>query len=389
MRSSSAVAAALALGSATLVPAPRPARAFSVGLFGTEPIRRADPVVTLGREIDVDEGALLRAAAAWTDLGCSAAAFVDGGESALESGNLGAGGGPDGKNDVVRVEDDFAYGAAVLAITVPVVDAATGFLVEADVVLNARDHVFTDGGEGGPDLESVLVHELGHVLGLRHVLEEPAVPWDPPTMTPGSLPGDAGRSLHADDEAGLCWLYPDGGVPGPCASLEDCPVAVDDLGDGEEVVGASECDLATGACGTFEVWGGGDGALGAPCEDDLDCRLGSYCLPFDEDDSDDAGGPAALCTSNCAPASGAACPPGFECRPFDSYPGFGACLPTSPKANVAETKTTVRTSGSEGCGAAPSDVASRFAALALLLLLRRFAVPPLSRRAGWARRMGA
>ena len=50
-------------------------------------------------------------------------------------------------------------------------DPNDGELLEVDVVINAAHNQFTD-GDGGPDgaldLESVVTHELGHVLGLTH-----------------------------------------------------------------------------------------------------------------------------------------------------------------------------------------------------------------------------
>jgi predicted Zn-dependent protease len=44
-------------------------------------------------------------------------------------------------------------------------------IYEADVRINARDHVFFYGSQPDPgvlDMESLLVHEFGHVLGLAH-----------------------------------------------------------------------------------------------------------------------------------------------------------------------------------------------------------------------------
>jgi hypothetical protein len=68
------------------------------------------------------------------------------------------------------------------------------------------------------DFESVLTHELGHVLGLSHS-------GDPLATMYASYRGDGGqRSLAVDDKLGLCSLYESSGAGDECSSGRDCAV---------------------------------------------------------------------------------------------------------------------------------------------------------------------
>jgi Matrixin len=109
----------------------------------------------------------------------------------------------------------------VLGATSFMLDARTGEIIEADVFFNTRfDWSATSTGQPGRvDLESVALHEIGHVLGLGHsaigetelqpgggrrVIASGAVMF-PIAMSPGSI---ADRVLQADDLAGIFDLYP-------------------------------------------------------------------------------------------------------------------------------------------------------------------------------------
>jgi len=108
----------------------------------------------------------------------------------------------------------------VLGATSLLLDASTGTLVEADIFFNTRFQwsVAPQGEAGRVDLESVVLHELGHFVGLGHsaigetertatggrrVLGSGAVMF-PIAMTAGST---ADRVLQHDDEAAVQDLY--------------------------------------------------------------------------------------------------------------------------------------------------------------------------------------
>ena len=111
----------------------------------------------------------------------------------------------------------------VLGATSFVIDRATGELLESDIFFNAA-FPWTAAASGEPnryDLESIALHELGHLVGLshsalgeteprpgggRHVIGAEAVMF-PIAFAAGSI---AARELKADDIAGVSDIYPDG-----------------------------------------------------------------------------------------------------------------------------------------------------------------------------------
>lgn len=67
------------------------------------------------------------------------------------------------------------------------------------------------------DVQSVLTHELGHVLGLGHSQDNLA------TMAPAYRADGGQRHLAVDDKLGLCSLYGVPHAPDECTSGRDCP----------------------------------------------------------------------------------------------------------------------------------------------------------------------
>lgn len=158
------------------------------------------------------------------------------------------------------------------------------------VLLNLDEYVWSDDPapyqvveEGEPftvDLASVVTHELGHVLGLRHDEVDPLATMRARYLLDGGL-----ASLAARDKAALCELYPLD--VDECRDTSDCrPLgACVDVGEFrvcEEFRGelGSYCSLDALVCPEFcyvtspQTW---SGYCSQSCADDADCAAGFAC----------------------------------------------------------------------------------------------------------------
>jgi hypothetical protein len=155
-------------------------------------------------------------------------------------------------------------------------------IVEADIYLNAADFQWGESGsDAAVELGPVLLHELGHVLGLLHPCgdDAPSIPAcgkDPAFDVVMNPAYSVERSMPvADDLAGICTLY---GQHVPlCTGDADCPAARYCNSSGACVAGtapeAAPCsgdrDCASGLCAN-EV-------CALPCSSSMDCPSQSTC----------------------------------------------------------------------------------------------------------------
>jgi hypothetical protein len=108
-------------------------------------------------------------------------------------------------------------GSTSLAMTVPV--SMSNNILSVDIYLNSSFNWSTTGGNY--DIETVVLHELGHALGLDHpnqAVSKGAANYDPYTQQPGKIASTADvmystytglkRSLTDDEVGGMAFLYP-------------------------------------------------------------------------------------------------------------------------------------------------------------------------------------
>jgi|GEM_PF-957266 len=166
-------------------------------------------------------------------------------------------------------------------------------IVEADLYLNAEDFSWALGPSDNPDtedLESVLLHESGHIIGLLHPCEQspgtdaPVCGLVPPLDESVMYPAYRGGATKpgSDDVAGTCYLYP----RQSCAS-GTCSVDVPCTGERcEPSCGGQHCanhqTCVNDACINASESSHPpqrEGQLWDPCAADNECALGSVCTP--------------------------------------------------------------------------------------------------------------
>ncbi len=218
------------------------------------------------------------------------------------------------------LESSWGSSSSAIGVTIPQWSFRPGerpCIVNADMEMNGVNYTWITGpgdGRGTVNAYSIILHEGGHFMGLGHSSVSGA------TMDPSYSGGiDA---LTADDEAGICNLYPASGVD---CTTAGCP-------------GGFEC--ISGTCEAIR----GDGTLCSPCTESSECggpqdlciRLpdgNSYCTTACSSPSD--------CGENSCFGTSAG---GGQCAPADATgnPTCAGFMPTGPEcttnANCAATE---------------------------------------------------
>ena len=297
-----------------------PALAFSVSLQSGAEIRWATPQIEYelheAGSDDLQDGsdlaAIRRAVQSWNQIACSEAQFVETGTT-IELDTIATTGELDGLNRFVFIEDEsWPYGSLVYGAATPIFDA-DGVILEADISFNGYSASWSTSEEADKgDVESVAVHELGHVLGLQHVLGGHNL-GAPPTMSALMDAEFRGRDLEHDDALGACYLYPVDEYP--CQTSCDCPRVLErNLLGQERYIGQVQCNQ--GACSELGNVVLGVVQLGGACAFDDECAENLFCAPTAY---------GAYCSSPCGLES--PCAIGFDCWYWDAEEeNGGACM---------------------------------------------------------------
>ena len=145
--------------------------------------------------------------AKWTTANVSACATsyqVSSGGTFSAPAGIAAVNGSDGANNVIWLSGgNWRYSSATLGLTTGTFVTSTGQLIDADMELN--DNVdWTDNGDTTAyDMESVVLHEAGHFLGLDHTTTIQAA-----VMYPTVAFGNQKRALASPDTTDVCTVYP-------------------------------------------------------------------------------------------------------------------------------------------------------------------------------------
>lgn len=262
-------------------------------------------------------------------------------------------------NNVIWLSgSQWRYSALTLGLTTTTYYTATGQIIDGDMELSNNVLWANDGRASYYDMESVVLHEAGHFLGLDHTGSGVAV------MYANVLEGEVKRVLQSPDNNDVCTVYAaSGGQGDPCSTAATCTMGrvcegatgqaqkictQDCTGAGQACptgytcqastagfaclpqIGASDhckfCaggpDCSTGVClrdsDTGVTWCSSTCTGNAQCPADNTCVMtssGGYCVPNTQ------------CTNQCTSPSN--CPLGYGCT-------GGMCIPTGNPGDRCE-----------------------------------------------------
>ncbi|MFQ6020058.1 MAG: matrixin family metalloprotease, partial [Dehalococcoidia bacterium] len=242
-----------------------------------------NPITNRPSQLTADQSrqAVINAFDTWEAVPSSYIAFNFAGDTGRVSGADGCSSGSpqDGFNDITWGIAG-AHASGTLAVTISCFLVATMEMVDADIEVDF-DHFgaawMVDGSgacaSGLYDLETVTLHEAGHLLGLDHPPNISCIPGTNgacPVMNPTY--GGVRRTLCADDIDGATSLYP---VVCDGRAVTKSGTAGNDI-----LTGTAGPDVIHGLAGndTIDGLGGNDVICGGDGRDTLDGKIGSDLL---------------------------------------------------------------------------------------------------------------
>ncbi|MDZ4697362.1 MAG: matrixin family metalloprotease [Deltaproteobacteria bacterium] len=254
---------------------------------------------------------------AWTKPACSALKTQFAGTTTVRAGS--------GNGIIEWIESGWPSGSGTIGVTTSRISRGC---ISSSMVMNGVNFRWVAGNtnRGEVNAFTIIAHEGGHYFGLGHSSLKSAV------MTPSYAGGIV--AIGADDEAGICKIYPGGGGGG--------------IPSGTGGVAGSGGGAGTGGAGT----GGAGGATGmdkgllcAACAVAADCSAGD-CLRNDETGE-------YFCGQPC----GGGCPSGFQCVSINGntaskqcVPSTGTCKGITPPVVMAGTGGVAGNGGVSGSG---------------------------------------
>lgn len=260
----------------------------------------------------------------WTRVSCTSLTSTYGGQTGTAP-NTG-----DGRAVVGWVESGWRYDTSAIGVTQPQWTSRTTMghptIVEADMELNGANYTWISGSGRGTSVNaySIVLHESGHYYGLGHSTDSNA------TMYFAYSGGIS--ALNADDQNGICTLYPGSGTSTDCHTV-GCPsgqtcqasgVCMTSTSTGTGGLCSSCTDSSACTNGYCLRYPDGNGYCGTSCSSDGDCGAGGSCFAVSG------------LGSQCVRVAGCAGTTPTGCTTDTSCPGgqrcdvaTGACVPAS------------------------------------------------------------
>ncbi len=220
--------------------------------------------------------AVARAFDHWEGIGTSRVAFSRGADQAIQvanNDNINAVYWAEGNTTKIGGTNENLDGFVSVTPTYRVASGANkGIILDANIILNGNDFSWTVTPESvltSYDVEAVVTHEIGHLIGLDHS------PVLSASMSPRFVAGEIRpRLLHEDDSIGASSIYPDGSFTTSTGSISGA------VGRPAAVFGAlvTVADSATGGI-VSESISGTTGSYAAPGLPDGD--YDTYVEPID------------------------------------------------------------------------------------------------------------